>query len=97
MKKFEPLFDAVIVQPLEEEQNQSSIIIPDLGKEKNEIGEVIAVGPGKYTIMGTFIHTVLNVGDVVILPTMGFTKFELEGKDYYIGPENNVLSKINKE
>ena len=93
----EALFDAVIVKPVEnEEQTFGKIIVPDLGKDKNEKGEVIAVGPGKITLMGSFIETQVKVGDVVILPTMGFTKLEYDGEDYYIGPENQILAKINK-
>lgn len=98
MKKLEALFDAVIVKPLEpEEISYGGIIVPDLGKEKNEIGTVINVGPGKYTVMGTFIETCLKPDDIVILPTMGFTKFEFEGEEYYIGPETQILGKIIKD
>jgi chaperonin GroES len=57
MSKLEALFDAVIVKPLELEETQfGSIFIPDAGKDRNEQGEVIAVGPGKYTVTGTFFH-----------------------------------------
>jgi len=97
MTQLEALFDAVIVKPItEEESNFGNIIVPDLGKDKNEQGEVIAVGPGKPTVTGEFIKTVLKVGDKVILPTMGFSKLEYMGEEYYIGPENSVLAKINK-
>jgi len=93
--KLEALFDAVIVKPVEEEETQyGSIVVPDLGKDKNEKGEVIAVGPGKPTVMGNFIETQIQVGDVVILPTMGFTKLEHEGDEYYIGPENQILARV---
>lgn len=96
--KLEALFDAVIVKPVEEEETQyGSIVVPDLGKDKNEKGEVVAVGPGKSTLMGSFIPTQIQVGDIVILPTMGFTKLEHEGDEYYIGPENQILAKVNKE
>jgi co-chaperonin GroES (HSP10) len=40
--------------------------------------------------------TLLKEGDVVVLPTMGFTKFEFESNEYFIGPENQVLAKITK-
>lgn len=94
--KLEALFDAVIVKPAElEETTYGNIIVPDLGKEKNETGTVIAIGPGKPTISGTFIPTNLKVGDKVVLPTMGFTKLPFNGEDYYVGPENQVLAKIN--
>jgi co-chaperonin GroES (HSP10) len=44
-----------------------------------------------------FIPTVVKPGDKVILPTMGFTKFEFEGEEFWIGPENGVLCKINNK
>ena len=94
--ELEALFDAVIVKPIEsEESTYGSIIVPDLGKEKNETGTVIAVGPGKHTISGEFISTQLQIGDKVILPTMGFTKLPFDGEEYYVGPENQVLAKVN--
>ena len=94
----EALFDAVIVKPLEEEETMyGNIVVPDLGKDKNEKGTVVAVGPGKYSVTGDhFLETKVQVGDVVVLPTMGFTKFEYEGQEYWIGKENEVLAKINK-
>ena len=47
-------------------------------------------------IIIAFIKTNIKVGDKVVLPTMGFTKFEWEGEEYYIGKENDILAKINK-
>lgn len=92
----EALFDAVIVKPIEsEESTYGNIIVPDLGKEKNELGTVVAVGPGKPTITGEFISTILQVGDKVVLPTMGFTKLPYDGEEFYVGPENQVLAKVN--
>ena len=92
----EALFDAFIVKPIEsEESTYGNIIVPDLGKEKNEIGTVVAVGPGKSTITGEFISTILQVGDKVVLPTMGFTKLPYDGEEFYVGPENQVLAKVN--
>ena len=94
--ELEALFDAVIVKPRESEETlHGNIIVPDLGKEKNEFGEVVAVGPGKPTITGEFISTILKVGDKVVLPTMGFTKLPYDGEEYYVGPENQVLAKVN--
>jgi chaperonin GroES len=94
----EALFDAVIVKPLsQEEQSYGNIIVPDMGKEKNEKATVVAVGPGKHTITGDFIKTQIQIGDVVILPTMGFTKLEHDSEEYYVGPENQILAKIKNE
>ena len=61
MNNLEALFDAVIVKPLEvEEETYGSIVVPDMGKDKNEHGEVIAIGPGKPTITGEFIKIILK-------------------------------------
>ena len=93
----EALFNAVIVKPLEvEEETYGSIVVPDIGKDKNEHGEVIAVGPGQHTISGTFIPTISKIGDVVVLPTQGFTKLEHNGEEFYVGPENQILAKVKK-
>ena len=95
MSKLEALFDAVIVKPLElEETMYGSIFVPDAGKDRNEQGKVVAVGPGKSTVTGTFLPTEVKIGDVVILPTMGFTKLQFDGEEFYIGPENQILAKI---
>ena len=91
----EALFDAVIVKPQEtEETTFGNIIVPDLGKEKNETAIVVAVGPGKYSVTGNFIPSTVKVGDVVVLPTMGFTKFPFDNEEYYVGPENQILARI---
>ena len=94
--KLEALYNAVIVKPIEtEETSYGGIIVPDLGSEKNKLAEVIAVGDGYFSVTGVWIETVLSVGDVVVLPTMGFSKLEHEGDEYWIGPENQVLAKVN--
>lgn len=92
--KFEPLYNAVIVKPIELEHTSGNIIIPDIGNGKNEFGEVLSVGPGAYSQMGNLIPTQLKPGDKVILPTMGFTKFDYDGETFYVGREAEVLSKI---
>jgi|TARA_B110000285_G_scaffold189052_1_gene215532 chaperonin GroES len=94
----EALFNAVIVKPLDiEETKYGSIVVPDIGKDKNEHGEVVAVGPGSNTHMGHFIPSICKIGDIVVLPTQGFTKLEHDGEDYYVGPENQILARIKKE
>ena len=96
--KLEAIYNAVIVKPIEsEETTYGGIIVPDLGSEKNKLAEVVAVGDGYFSVTGVWVETVLSVGDVVVLPTMGFSKLEYEGEEYWIGPENQVLAKVNKE
>lgn len=94
--ELEALFNAVIVKPQEEEETQyGSIVVPDLGKDRNEHGEVVAVGPGHQVAGIGFIETQVKVGDKVILPTVGFTKLEHKGNEYYIGSENQILARVN--
>ena len=50
-----------------------------MGKEKNLRGEVVSVGPGYHTAMGTFIETTVKIGDEVLLPSMGPTKMDYDG------------------
>ena len=95
--KLEALYNAVIVKPIEaEETSYGGIIVPDLGNEKNKLAEVVAVGKGYYSVTGVWIETILSVGDTVVLPTMGFSKVDFEGEEYWIGPENQILGKVNK-
>jgi co-chaperonin GroES (HSP10) len=95
--KLEALYNAVIVKPIEvEETSYGNIIVPDLGNEKNKLAEVVAVGEGYYSVTGDYIKTILSVGDTVVLPTMGFSKLEFEGNEYWIGPENQILGKVNQ-
>ena len=93
----EALYNAVVVKPVEmEETMYGNIVVPDLGNDVNKTAEVVAVGPGYTSMGGHLIPTQLTPGDIVVLPTMGFTKFEYEGQEYWIGKENEVLAKINK-
>jgi len=91
----EALFNAVIVKPIEQnEEMYGSIVVPDMGKDKNEHGIVVSVGPGQHTHLGHFIESEIKVGDEVVLPTQGFTKVEHNGEDYYVGPENQILARV---
>ena len=97
LDKIEALFDAVIVRPIEsEEQTHGNIIVPDMGNQINEYGEVVSTGSGRYTINGEIIPNHLKPGDLVVLPTQGFTKLNFKGEEFYVGPENQVLSKVQQ-
>ncbi len=91
------LFNGVIIKPIEEEESSyGTIVVPDMGKEKNLKGEVASVGPGYHTAMGNFIETIVKVGDVVLLPQMGPVKIDYEGEEYYMIEENKILGIIKK-
>ena len=91
----EALFNAVIVKPIEQnEEMYGSIVVPDMGKDKNEHGIVVSVGPGQHTHLGHFIESEIKIGDEVVLPTQGFTKVEHNGEEYYVGPESSILARV---
>ena len=95
----EPLGDRVVLFPIDEgEQQYGSIIVPDMGKEKPEMGEVLAVGEGRITPEGAIIKNQLKKGQIVIVPKFGAQIVVIEGETYVIASENDVLGIIkNKE
>jgi len=93
----EALFNAVIVKPSDQEEKMyGNIVVPDLASEKNKLAEVVSVGPGCEVMGIGFVKTILKEGDLVVLPALGFTRFDYEGQEYFIGKENDVLAKVNK-
>ena len=95
----EPLSDKVVILPREEsEQMYGSIIVPDTGQDKPEIGTVMAVGDGRVTNEGAIIANQLKVGQDVIVPKFGAQVVAIEGETYIIASENDILGIIkNKE
>lgn len=94
-KSIAPLGDRVLVFPLaKEEVTASGILIPDsANREKPEQGTVIAVGNGKYDD-GVKVPMTVKVGDTILFSKYGYDEVKLDGKDYYILSESNVLAII---
>jgi len=91
-----PLGDRVIVQPSEgEEKTASGIVLPDTAKEKPQEGEVIAVGSGR-TEDGEKVEPEVSAGDKVIYSKYGGTEVKVEGIEYLILAERDILAVINK-
>jgi chaperonin GroES len=87
--------DKVLVKPIEEsEQLYGNIIVPDLGKEKPQIGEVLDVGPGRVTEFGTKVEVTVQVGDIVLVPKIGTIRVDFEGEEYYILPDREILAVV---
>ncbi|MBD3347289.1 MAG: co-chaperone GroES [Chitinivibrionales bacterium] len=90
-----PLADRILVQPLEaEEKTAGGIIIPDNAKEKPQKGEVVAVGPGKFSDSGQKIDMTLKKGEKVLYGKYSGTEVNIEGSDYLIMKESDVLAII---
>lgn len=93
--KIQPLADRVLVEPMKEEETQKGgIIIPDSAKEKPQQGKVIAVGTGKLDNDGKKIAFNVKKGDVVLMPKYGGTEVKLDGKEYQIVREDDILGII---
>jgi chaperonin GroES len=94
--KLEPLYDRVIVQPLEaEEKTKGGIVLPDTAKEKPQEGKVIAVGGGKVLDNGTVQALKVKVGDRVLYGKYSGTEITTkEGDDYLIMREDDILAVV---
>ena len=90
-----PLGDKIVlIAQEEEEQMYGSIVIPDTGKEKPEVGIIQAVGPGRYTTNGTLIENNLEVGQKVLVPKFGAQIARIENQSYIIASESDLLGII---
>jgi chaperonin GroES len=95
MANIKPLQDRVLVKRIEaEEKTASGIIIPDTAKEKPQEGEVIAVGPGKVLDNGTKVELTVKVGDRVLFSKYAGTDVKIDGVEYLIMREDDILGII---
>ena len=91
-----PLHDRILVQRLEEEEEvQGSIIIPDTAKEKPQQAKVLAAGPGRVSDDGKVQAMDVKEGDKVIFGKYAGTEVKLEGEDYLIIREDDVLGVLD--
>ena len=95
--KIRPLQDRIIVKRLEEEtKTKGGIIIPDSAKEKPIEGKIIAVGKGKVTEDGKVLPLDVKVGDKVLFSKYGGTEVKIDGEEYLIMREDDILGVIEK-
>ena len=88
-----PLSDRVVIKAQEaEEQTASGIILPDTAKEKPQIGEVVAVGPGKSSDSGNVLKMTLSKGDKVLYGKYSGTEITHNGTDLLIMRESDILA-----
>ena len=93
--KIRPLHDRIIVKRIEgEEKTKGGIIIPDSAKEKPDEGKIIAVGKGKITEDGKIQPLEVKVGDKVLFSKYGGTDIKIEGEEYLIMREDDILGII---
>jgi chaperonin GroES len=93
-----PLHDRVIIRRIEESSNQTAggLFIPDTAKEKPQEGEVIAVGEGKYKDDGTRQTLDVKAGDRILFGKYSGSEIKLDGEEYLIMREDEILGIINR-
>ncbi len=95
--KIRPLNDRLLVKRLAEEaKTAGGIIIPDSAKEKPAEGEVIAVGPGKLNDKGERVALQVTAGDRVLFSKYGGTEVKIDGDDFLIMREDDILGVVVK-
>lgn len=95
--KFKPLHDRVLVKRIEsEEKTKSGIIIPDTAKEKPQEGEVLAVGSGARGDNGQIHALDVKAGDRILFGKWSGTEIKLDGQDYIVMKESDIMGIISK-
>jgi len=92
--KIKPLADHILIESIkEEERTKTGILLPETAeKEKPEQGKVIAVGPGRKTSAGKIIPLEVKVGDKVLFTKYGPNEIKVDGKEYLIAKEEDILA-----
>ena len=91
-----PLYDRVVVRPVEEEQVKGGIIIPDTAKEKPVEGEIVEVGSGRVTDDGKKMSLEVKKGDRILYGKYSGTEVSIEGEDLLIMRESDIFAIIQK-
>ena len=90
--KLRPLHDRVLIKVLDsEEKTSGGIIIPDTAKEKPQEGEIVAVGPGAINDGGKLTPMDVKVGDIVLFGKWSGTEVKIDGKEYSIMKESDIM------
>ncbi|PLX83002.1 MAG: co-chaperone GroES [Desulfuromonas sp.] len=90
-----PLHDRIIVERIEEEtKTAGGLIIPDTAKEKPQMGNVVAVGKGKVTEDGKLLALDVKVGDKVLFGKYAGTEIKVEGSEYLMMREDDILGVV---
>lgn len=95
MSQLKPLNGYIAIKPIEtEEEMYGNIVIPDLGKEKPEMGEVVAISETYNYNSDKFVPSQLVIGDKVLIPKLGSVRITVEGDEYFICKEQDIYSKF---
>ena len=97
MSKLEPVNGHAILRPIEEEEQMTgNIVIPDLGQDYPDIGEVLAFSPPLNNYTDELLETPIKVGDKVLIPRMGARSITLKGEEYWITTLLSIIAIIKE-
>jgi chaperonin GroES len=95
--KIKPLHNHVVIKQQDETETMyGNIIVPDAGKEKPLMGEVIASGPGVVNMNGIVIPNTTEVGATVIFPSFGGQRITVDGEEYVVCKEQDLIAILEK-
>ena len=95
MAKFKPLGDRALILRVEPEaKSPGGIVLPDMAKEKPVQGKIVAVGPGRITEDGKFLPVDVSVGDTVLFGRYSGSEVKLDGTEYLIIAQSDILGVI---
>lgn len=93
MTNITPLFDNVLIKPLQaEEKLPSGIILPDSAKEKPQMGEIMAIGPGGSDEKGSPVSMVVKVGQKVMYKKWGGNEIKVNGEECMLVEQKDILA-----
>ncbi|PIP62758.1 co-chaperone GroES [Candidatus Roizmanbacteria bacterium CG02_land_8_20_14_3_00_36_15] len=91
-----PLFDYVLVKPLQEEaKTASGIVLPDTAKEKPQVGEIMAVGPGGFNEQGKKTPMIVKVGQRVLYKKWGGNEVKVGMEEWLLIEQKDVMAIVN--
>lgn len=94
--KIQPLFDNVLIKPLEEEsRTPGGILLPETAKEKPQMGQIMAVGPGSVTDDGKKIPMVVKVGQKVMYKKWGGNEIKVDGREWLLVEQKDILAIVD--
>ncbi|NLY88546.1 MAG: co-chaperone GroES [Firmicutes bacterium] len=95
--KIQPLGERIVLKVMEsEEKTKSGIVLPDSAKEKPHMGKVLAVGTGRVLENGERLPLEVKEGDTVLFAKYAGTEVKLDGEEYMVIKENDVLAIVNQ-
>jgi chaperonin GroES len=95
--KIKPLHNHIVIKQQDETETMyGNIVVPDLGKEKPLMGEIITSGPGLINLNGVLIPNTVEVGQIVIFPAFGGQKITVDGEEYVVCKEQDLIAILEK-